>query len=248
MIKTLLTTVTLSLVSFGAIAADIPRRAAAASPAPLFVAADWTGVYAGVVGGYVDGKANSTATGLISFAPPSSVDLKGALVGGQVGYNHQFANRFVLGVVADVSWSDAKGTTCAEVGGCDGSSDDSYGEGSLSWLATARAKAGFAVNNDVLIYATGGLAMAGAKASISHLVDGNSPLVSDSQTLTGWVVGGGVEYKLSRSVSLGAEYLYANFGKQDFNFTNAGVLAGAAIGSESDAKVNIVRVSLNYHF
>ena len=143
---------------------------------------------------------------------------------------------------------DAKGKTCVEVGGCDGSSDDSYSEGSLSWLATARGKGGFAVNNDVLIYATGGLAMAGAKASVSYLVDGNSPLVSDSQRLTGWVVGGGFEYKLSQSVSLGAEYLFANFGKQDFDFTNAGVFGGATIGAEADTKVSIVRASLNYRF
>ena len=250
MIKTLLTTVTLSLVSFGAIAADLPKRTSAATPAPVFVAANnWTGFYAGVVGGYVNGKSDSTATGALSFAPPSSVDLKGALVGGQVGYNHQFANGFVLGVVADVSWSGAKGTSCVESSpGCDGSSDDSYSKGSLSWLATVRAKAGLAVTNDVLIYATGGLAMAGAKASISHLTTGSDPLVSDSQTLTGWVVGGGIEYKLSRSVSVGAEYLYADFGKQDFNFTNAVVIGGSTIGSKSDAKVHIVRASLNYRF
>ena len=61
-------------------------------------------------------------------------------------------------------------------------------------------------------------------------------------------MGGGVEYKLSRSVSLGAEYLYANFGKQDFDFTNAGVFGGATIGAEADTKVSIVRASLNYRF
>ncbi len=248
MFKKLLATTALCLVPVVGFAADLPRRAAAAAPAPVFVAADWSGLYVGIVGGYATGKSHSSATGLIAGAPDTSINLKGALIGGQVGYNYQLSNGLVLGAVADLSWSSVKGTTCVEGRGCDGSFDDSYSKGSLSWLSTVRAKGGFALSNDVLLYATGGLAMAGGKASISYLTSSVDPLVSDKQTLFGWTIGAGIEYKLTQSISLGAEYLYADFGKQDFNLSNAAVLGGAAIGSNSNAKLHIVRASLNYRF
>lgn len=250
MFKHLIATAALSMLPFSAVADGLTEPASAATPDPEFYAANnWTGLYAGFVSGFVNSTADSAGTGLFVNQPPTSVDLNGAVAGGQIGYNHQFANGFVLGVVADASWSGVNGTTCIENTGCVPIGvDDSFSIASIDWLVTARAKAGIAVTNDFLIYSTVGLALAGAQASITNVQNAQSPLISDKQTLNGLVVGVGGMYNLSQSVSLGVEYLYADFGRQDFDFTTSGVVGGAAIGSSTDVKSNIVRVSLNYRF
>ncbi|MDB5570467.1 MAG: omp31 [Hyphomicrobiales bacterium] len=254
MFKTLLATTALCLVSAAGLAADLPRRAAAVAPAPVFVSSNWGGLYVGVVGGYAWGKSNSAPTGAIAGEAGQELDLKGALVGAQAGYDFDMGNGLVLGGVADLSWSGAKGKSCVETNngpGCTSDPDDSYARGSVKWLSTLRAKAGFAITKDILLYGTAGLAAGGGRSSVSFLTSSSDPLVSDKRTHYGWTVGAGAEYRLTQSISVGAEYLYADLGKKGYDYTNAGVtdLASAgAYGVRADAKLHIVRASLNYRF
>ena len=69
------------------VAADLPRPAYKApiyAPPPLF---SWTGLYAGINGGYI-------------WAPDFASDAKGFAGGGQLGYNYQLG-AFVLGLEGD---------------------------------------------------------------------------------------------------------------------------------------------------
>ncbi len=69
----------------------------------------------------------------------------------------------------------------------------------------------------VLLYLTGGLAYGHLEHTVTQNFAEGLPVIftprvlSDSATKFGWVVGGGVEYKLAAHWSIGAEYLYIRF-------------------------------------
>jgi len=240
------------------------------APAAVYVPLnDWTGFYVGISGGYGFGNSTFVATGAFATElanavptaslPTDSMDHHGGIVGGQAGFNYQFANRFVLGAVADWSWADIKGSVCVEksttvrinnvpvtTGHCDGSPDNSFAKAKISWLATFRGNLGFAPTNDLLAYLTGGFAVAGIEGRITHLTSGTDPDVTDKATLTGFAAGGGVKYKFARSWSIGAEYIYVHLGKHGYTFTNPAVSDAATVDAKTH--LDIIRGSLSYEF
>ena len=111
-----------------------------------------------------------------------------------------------------------------------------------------RAKAGFAATNSMLVYATGGVAFAG-----THAYDNNVTSVygmTANATHTGWTLGAGVDYKLTSSIFLEAEYLYADLGRQTYNYSisPSSGLGGADLATAVDLKLNLAKVSLNVKF
>ena len=212
----------------------------------------WTGGYIGVVGGYGWGdseyESSAVASGTLSpilVEQDGSVDFEGFLIGGQLGYDFDFGNGFVLGVAGDMSWSDMDGTKCVQFPVCTGSPDDTHSYADVDWLATIRGRAGFTTGS-MLIYGTGGLAIAGAEATITY-VDGtlDTPR-SDSNTHYGWVIGAGAEFMIAENMSLGAEYLHVDLGSEDYTFPGPG--GGLDVRSESNLQIDIVRASLNLRF
>ncbi len=106
MMKYLLgTTITTVMLLGAAQAADLKAPVYKAPPAPVYY--NWTGFYIGINGGgawgHTDWQYNFT-----SGAPHTFADHKthGALFGGTVGYNWQFASPWVLGIEADFDWAD----------------------------------------------------------------------------------------------------------------------------------------------
>jgi outer membrane immunogenic protein len=232
-------------------AADIPGRSMVTKAPAAVVADSWTGLYVGVIAGYAAAPAHSDPTGILPGlgAYPVQFTPDGGFVGGQIGYDHQFANRMVLGVVADAAWANLKGSTCAEIGGCDGDPRDSYAVGKVNWLATVRGKIGMAVTPSALLYATGGAAFAGT-TSEDTFIDGVHNIKADS-TRSGWAIGAGAQYKIARNVSFGAEYLYADFGSKSVSFDSTGLgggLAGQDISINTKLQLHVFKAALNYHF
>jgi outer membrane immunogenic protein len=234
-------------------AADLPTKVPAYMAPAAVYAPTWTGLYAGVIGGYATGRVHADPTGILPAlgAYPVSFTADGGFAGGQLGYNYEFANRTVLGIVGDLAWADLKGSACTEVtpGRCTGDPRDSYGIGTIKWLASLRAKAGLAVGTNGLLYATGGAAFAGAKAEDTYIDGVNN--VTATATHTGWTVGVGGEYKLTHNVSFGLEYLYADLGKKSYAFNSAGLgggLAGTTMGVDASIKLNIFKAALNFYF
>src|SRR3954471_6515951 len=130
--KLLLSSVALVGFTAGAMAADLPRRAAPPvfAPVPIFT---WTGFYVGLNAGY--GFSNSgdnncdfggcgfgglnvnVPGGVAAVTPVGGTFLSGFdndrnrdgfVGGGQVGFNYQFTpgSGFVVGVEADIQWAD----------------------------------------------------------------------------------------------------------------------------------------------
>jgi outer membrane immunogenic protein len=173
-------------------AADMPRRSAMPAKAPMYVSQtyNWTGVYAGINGGYGWGRSNFSA-------PLSTGDFntKGGQVGGTLGYNYQ-VGQAVFGLEGDLDWSDVHGSgTCGALT-C---------ETKNTWLGTARGRIGYAFDR-FMPYVTGGLAVGGIKNSATGLGESTT-------TKAGYALGGGIEAALTGPWTAKVEYLYADLGR-----------------------------------
>jgi len=208
----------LASVAGAAYAADLPAPPAAYSKAPAIVSplTNWTGFYVGAMGGYASENTSDP------------LGIKGGFGGGTVGYNWQ-SGMFVGGIEADGAFADVNNSTT--VAGVTVSAK-------VDALGTVRGRAGVAFDQ-VLLYSTGGLALADAKIGASVLGLG----ISDSKTLTGWTVGTGVEWMFMPRWSVKAEYLFRSFGGQ--TFFAAQFPPGIPTGT---LNVNSGQVGVNFHF
>jgi iron complex outermembrane recepter protein len=212
--------------------APIPVKAPP-TPAPPF---NWTGIYFGVNGAYSFGT--SDWTGAVTGATSGNFGTSGLAFGGTAGANYQ-VGRFVVGVEVDGDWTDAHGFgTFAAASFCAG--------GCLTnnnWLATARGRAGYALD-PLLIYGTGGAAFGDVRANFS-----NDPV--SSATKAGWTVGAGVEVALAKNWTAKAEYLFVDLG-DGFCMADCAIQHPRAAPTIPDINVkfneSLVRAGLNYKF
>ncbi|HZT26913.1 MAG TPA: outer membrane protein [Pseudolabrys sp.] len=204
---------------FAANAADLPPpyKAQPGLVAPVY--ATWSGFYVGINGGYGFGKSNWDS-------PAISMDPKGGLAGGTIGYNLQ-TGHWVWGLEGDIDWSGMSGDAACGIGSCTTKNN---------WLGTARARIGYAGWNNWLPYITGGAAFGDIKAE--NPVGG-----SVSKTQIGWTAGLGVEYAFRSNWSVKVEYLYADLGKFD-----CGTTCGVTAPDDVSFKANLVRAGVNYRF
>lgn len=210
----------LALMAGGAAnAADLPRRMPVKAPAYVSPVYDWTGFYVGLNGGW--GFGSSRWSGI-----PTSFDVDGGLVGGQVGYNWQ-RGPWVFGLEGDIDWADVNGSSgaCA-IGAC---------QTKLSWLSTVRGRVGWAVDR-FLPYVTGGAAFGDVQAT-------RPGFAGQTSTQAGWTLGAGVEFALPANWTAKVEYLYVDLG--DFN---GGASCSLVATNNVDFTTNIVRAGLNYRF
>jgi outer membrane immunogenic protein len=213
---------------------------------PLPAAYDWTGFYMGLNAGAAWNRSSIDVTdigGAVPAALVATVDGEQTVFsgGGQIGYNWQM-DSLVLGLETDLNYL--------------GFSDDESRSSGLAtadfdikanWFGTARARLGFAADN-MLFYATGGLAYGHVKAS-GQIDDGAGSVFSGSESNVNWgyTVGGGMEYAFDENWILGAEYLYVDLGNPDNDFTCTGACA-LSISSNVDAAFSVVRAKLDFKF
>lgn len=246
--KLLLTTTALTAFNFGAVAADLPSRTVPLAPPPVFVAAPaWGGFYGGVVGGYARFNSkvsdNEQPDPLGQFPGDSFRHKPAGFVGGLVfGHNWQ-SGRMVFGVEADASFSRISENTL-------GDGSDAFLLTKISGLGTLRGRLGYTILDNVLVYATGGAAIAnltqraGDKDNNNTVWDSEDSIVKLNKWKAGWVIGAGVEAKLTANWNARAEYLYADFGK--YRAFSEDRSYGSSGSFKNDA--HIFRVGLTYRF
>ncbi len=166
-------------------------------------AASWSGVYLGLHGSGGWGSLDDVG---------GSIELRGGIFGGHAGYQKQ-SGSFVYGLEGDFdgSWlseSETIGAVTAEL--------------SLNWLASLRARLGYAISDSILLYATGGIAWGEIEASLA--IPGFT--IGASQTMMGYVVGGGVETRISPKFTSRIEALYYGFSESGFDADAAVIRAG----------------------
>jgi outer membrane immunogenic protein len=297
--KLALSVAALALTAGSALAADLPSRKGPPvlpppPPPPL-----WTGFYVGLNAGGT--WANSTTTTLSSatafintpalsvlgqsYGPAAALATSGLfntgngggfLGGGQIGYNWQFYNSFLVGIEADIqgfAGSSQSASSAAAVdralfaggaGGVNFVTAVSQVNRSIDYLGTVRGRLGWLFTPTLLVYGTGGLAYGGVNASFA-LAGGQQPNTGStdffsagafSDTRVGWTAGAGLEWMFLPNWSAKVEYLYYDLGTVTFNGApSTTFLTGTNVVNYTNVHQattrfdgHIVRAGVNYHF
>jgi outer membrane immunogenic protein len=228
-----------------------------------------------------------------------SSDSSGGTFGGQFGCQYQ-VGAFVLGGEWDFNWSGLKEDHTANNGSAFWANfwnpgvnnpyvfnqvgqtifQTSYGPYSgltsvwshkqLDWFSTARVRAGWAVWDRVLVYATGGLVVGALDANTTLNSGGllnavglpNDFFGAYRKNRIGWTAGGGFEWAFAQNWTAKAEFLYLDLGSFDYvspYVTNVAGACGTNLNAGSnpcfayhrtsiDATEYVARVGINYLF
>jgi outer membrane immunogenic protein len=218
---------------------------------------DWTACYVGLNAGGVWGRVRNDWSSnseidpaVVSSVQTKDIDASGFTGGGGVGCNWQVTT-VVWGVEADFEYTGLDESRDLFVPATAiGPALQFHEDFSSKWLATFRGRLGWLATPFVLLYATGGLAVANVETADS-LINGSNPAeffsVSGSETRAGWTVGAGAEWKFAPHWSVKAEYLFVDLGQ--FHTTSADSLdPSATIDHDHHLTENLVRAGVNFHF
>jgi outer membrane immunogenic protein len=200
------------------------------------VTTDWSGFYIGGHLGY--GWANMSGCfecgDADSELEAEDLDLEGIVGGLHAGYNVQM-DSIVLGIEADVSFADMSDSE-----GVPDPDESEEQSADVDLLASVRARLGIALD-DVLVYATAGIAIPDAEWAVSTSANSGDVEFDD----IGGVAGGGVEFAMTESIRLRAEGLYYFFDDDESIEDLTGANTGESIEFED---VFVVRGGVSFYF
>jgi outer membrane immunogenic protein len=220
----------------------------------------WTGFYAGVNAGYgfggrddvnTEGQAAPNIANIAGGARPGFVplDRAGFIGGGHIGYNYQIG-QMVAGIESDISYTDFRDS--ANVGTFalgSGAPLNNRFSSNIDYLGTVRGRIGWTYDR-TLFYGTGGLAYGEVKQQVQMFgPTGNVEFTGENNQLkAGYVVGAGVEYAMTNTLSVKGEYLFYDLGNDTINVAVIPGSGGGGTGYNSHFNNDgqIFRVGLNY--
>jgi outer membrane immunogenic protein len=225
-------------------AADM-RPAPPPPPAPVYVppAFTWTGFY---IGGNLGGAWANTTISDSLFGLSFSNGNNGVFVGGgQVGFNYQLGN-VVFGVEGDFDWAANNNNSVTGVVGPLGHTFTASAND--RWMATVAGRLGYAFDR-WLIYVKGGGGWVGANSfTVTDVTAGASIGAGSSNTIGGWLVGGGFEWAFTNNWTIRAEYDYFGLSARSFTVpATFPVLAGDTFTTGNN-NIQMATVGINYKF
>jgi outer membrane immunogenic protein len=253
--KFLLSTVALVALGASASAADLAPRYTKA-PTMIDPAYNWTGFYVGLNAGAASTERNlavvATGIGFSDLHDLADTSSKtGFLGGGQIGYNYQ-SGMSVFGVEADAAWLNLKSSTSSAGDPFFHGDGNAVFSSSIDWLVTARARAGTAATPALLLYVTGGLAVAGVNVKYQNNAGiAGDPFINSfsvNETKYGWTAGFGAEYALGGNWSVKAEYLRVQLGDSTLNVPLPDPGANLTGTVKVSQNVDLIRAGINYKF
>lgn len=207
-----------------------PGAASGPPPAPI-----WSGVYAGVHGGY--GWANASYTFDTFFGPENfSHSAHDWFGGGHIGAQKQFG-RTVVGLEA--SYSGLHLTDTAESTLLPGR----FRQIDIDSLMLITARIGYA-SDRWMAYVKGGYAMADVDTRVYK--DGGGPGSVTSGRESGWTIGAGLDLICARGFLLGLEYNYVHLNTGDRSGLLPDLKPFTYTGFDDD--IHTVTVRLSYLF
>lgn len=182
---------------------------AGASPA---MAANWTGLNINVGAGSGAWSAdtstlnNTTGAPILGFVQTQGG--KGGLGKVGIGYDYQYNNNFVVGLLADYDFADLKGTIQDQGPFYAGNIKEQY-----SYAAGARI--GWLFSPDTLTYIDGGWSRAhfSSATMVTTFAGVPSTVSTPAFNKNGWFLGLGMDTQIVPDWFLRAEYRYAEYGK-----------------------------------
>jgi len=215
------------LVTTAASAADLPRAYQKAPPAAEYQVWSWTGINIGATVGMrsnIDEGSITSATGAgaagigltpaflaTGWRPPSHNDttFRGSLF---IGYDYQIAPSWVIGIEADIGFADQSLSQFVAATTVTSTVEE-------GWDSSIRGRVGYLLTPYMLLYATGGVSWLDWKGTVTCPGVPFSPCVatglsaaSNSDTLTGYTIGGGIDVRFWQNWYARAEYRYADYG------------------------------------
>jgi outer membrane immunogenic protein len=194
-------------------------------PAATF---NWTGCYAGIHGG--------GGTQVDSFV---AIIGGGGVAGGQLGCNTQIG-QLVFGVESEGARTDLVDRASTALSGFSRQSITRN-----SWIADLSARAGVAIDR-ALIYSKIGMASGGFHFSTSAT---QPPIENGSGTLSGLLLGCGIEVAVAPHWSARLEYDHIDYVGRNFQFSEPALGSNLPFIAQSEsASANLVKASVNYRF
>ena len=229
-------------------AADLPLK----SEPPLVSRFAWSGCYlGGSLGGGFAQKDISDPVALVqeSFAPGSTTGIttanlspRGAVIGGQIGCDYQFAPSWVVGIEGFAAGSTIKGSNI--VGLPAGNPDTALVEAKTDFLTSVTARLGYTFDR-VLVYGKGGVAMAADRYDVSGSFADTPFGFTGLENRFGWTAGAGVEWLFTPHWSVNLEYNYYGFGTKTIAmFDSANLFLGNV---DVRQNIQVVKVGFNFH-
>jgi len=211
----------LTIILFSGQAAGAPGYAGSMPPVV------WTGPYVGVFAGY------SWAD--LKYAEPDfpgyelEPELDGFMGGGFAGFNFQTGG-IVLGFEIDAGGGDLNEDP-------NPGANNTYSAFDINWNMHLLARIGVPLHT-TLLYAVGGMEAAGVT-----LDDRDTERGENDANHVGWAVGGGIEQVITRNFHIRVEYLYDDYGKEDYTIPGP-----VPYRSEIDLTAHTVRAGLVFCF
>jgi outer membrane immunogenic protein len=238
------------LSSTAALAADLAP--APVEPAvPVDVPYSWTGFYVGALASYAwQDPSSKCANGNFLCNDADFVNLhyslkpSGFMGGVLTGYNWEFNSGLLLGVEADISKSNVSNS----VSGTDVGVFIHKVSSDYEAFGTARGRIGYAAG-PALFYATAGLAWAKMNDSYTEWPNPNEfRKQSDDTSRFGWVAGVGIEYAVTRNITIKAEYIHADLGHSTMDVGYTGYSDPGDYLAKFNHSLDIVRSAVSYKF
>ena len=221
----------LSMVAFAS-AANAQEAAAPAAP--------FAGPYVGVQVGYVEAK-NSHWDLDYWYDNYQNFGQKdgNAAAGIRAGYDAQLRGGLLIGALAEFSITDIDSVEAVK------ENDDTYEIGAkMSRLGSVRAKLGYA-NDDLAIYATGGLGFANIKHRMRD-IDGSDESFNEKGDRSGLVYGLGAAYRVGARSNVALDVSQYEFGSKRHEVEEDG--SGLDYFFKQNDRVRTITLSFNYGF
>ncbi len=192
---------------------------------------DWSGLYAGASIGFGWGEATQNYDRAGDHGA-ATLEPDGATGSAIAGYNWMLNDQWLVGVEGELGVLGVSQGATEVFDGHIWSSE--FGP----FMSTLRGRVGYAFG-DVVMYGTGGLALAG----ITDISIGNTPgeTASEDNVRAGWAIGFGADYALDNDWRLRGEFLHMDFGRKDGLSDNAEAYS-------FDNSLNLLRVGLTRSF
>lgn len=215
---------------------------AAKAPAIARTVYDWSGFFVGISGGVMAGKTDYYFPASLSSTSPRYAGLVG---GGQVGYDWQIG-KWVVGLEGNIHAGNAHGAracpnnvfyTC---------------ETDMDWLGTATARLGYAYWDRSLVYVRAGAAFGNTKITGNcntgpfNVLGFTNCGTNESRSATGWTVGFGSEFALTRNWTVRTETNYYDLGTTRYNLPTGALPAFETVDVRNSGIISTV--GLNYRF
>jgi opacity protein-like surface antigen len=243
--RTLLAAVAVAtIVATPGMAADLPVKGPVAKAPAALQFHDWTGFYLGAQVNYdwtrTDADNFNTASG--AFLAASTTKTKALHGGGQIGYDHMFPSRVLIGIVADVTSGSEDTIVVSNAAG----TNVHTAVGKVDVMGSVRGRLGYAFDN-VLLYGTGGWAWTRGSYTRTQNV-GTMGLATPGTVeqvdvnMNGWTVGAGLAWAFALNWNVFAEYRYTSYGSVTITTP---IAQRSSVGSTA---TDTVALGFNYKF